>query len=64
MCGRYVYKTKTPAYSGGFCFILERVRGIGPLSSAWKAEVIPVYDTRLNLLCFSIYIKISDNNQE
>ena len=26
---------------------LERVRGIEPLSSAWKAEVIPVYDTRL-----------------
>lgn len=26
----------------------ERVRGVGPLSSAWKAEVIPVYDTRVS----------------
>ncbi len=26
--------------------ILERVRGVEPLSSAWKAEVIPLYDTR------------------
>lgn len=25
---------------------MERVRGIEPLSSAWKAEVIPLYDTR------------------
>ena len=25
----------------------ERVGGIGPPSSAWKAEVIPVYDTRI-----------------
>lgn len=24
----------------------ERVRGVEPLSSAWKAEVIPLYDTR------------------
>ena len=29
------------------CMIMERVRGIEPLSSAWKAEVIPVYDTRV-----------------
>ena len=25
---------------------MERVRGVEPLSSAWKAEVIPIYDTR------------------
>ena len=25
---------------------MERVAGIGPASSAWKAEVIPLYDTR------------------
>jgi hypothetical protein len=29
-------------------FALERVRGIEPLSSAWKAEVMPLYDTRLS----------------
>gem|GEM_PF-6327304 len=28
-------------------FVFERVRGVEPLSSAWKAEVIPIYDTRL-----------------
>lgn len=27
-------------------FLLERVRGVEPLSSAWKAEVMPIYDTR------------------
>ena len=25
---------------------VERVRGVEPLSSAWKAEVMPLYDTR------------------
>lgn len=25
---------------------MERVRGVGPLSSGWKPEVIPLYDTR------------------
>jgi site-specific DNA recombinase len=29
------------------CFSFERVRGVEPLSSAWKAGVIPIYDTRL-----------------
>ena len=29
------------------CQILERVRGIGPLSLAWKAKVMPLYDTRI-----------------
>ena len=28
--------------------MMERVRGVEPLSSAWKAEVIPIYDTRNN----------------
>jgi hypothetical protein len=26
---------------------LERVRGIEPLSSAWKAEVLPLHNTRM-----------------
>jgi hypothetical protein len=26
---------------------LERLKGIEPLSSAWKAEVIPLYDNRM-----------------
>ncbi len=30
----------------GIFYSLERVRGVEPLSSAWKAEVIPLYDTR------------------
>lgn len=28
------------------CFVLERVRGIEPLPPAWKARVLPLYDTR------------------
>ncbi len=32
------------------CVKLERVRGVEPLSSAWKAEVMPIYDTRQHLL--------------
>lgn len=27
--------------------IMERVTGIEPVSPAWEAEVIPLYDTRL-----------------
>lgn len=34
---------------------MERVRGVGPLSSAWKAEVIPVYDTRVAIF-YQIYL--------
>ena len=30
---------------------MERVSGIEPPSSAWEAEVIPLYDTRFLLLC-------------
>ena len=26
---------------------MERVRGIEPLSSAWKAEVLPLHNTRM-----------------
>ncbi len=38
--------------------ILERVRGIEPLSSAWKAEVMPLYDTRIfqNFVFFAILL--------
>lgn len=25
---------------------MERVRGVEPLSSDWKSEVLPIYDTR------------------
>ena len=28
--------------------LMERVNGIEPSSSAWEAEVIPLYDTRLS----------------
>ena len=28
---------------------MERVRGIEPLASDWKSEVLPLYDTRLFL---------------
>jgi hypothetical protein len=40
------------------CFILERVGGIGPPATAWKAVVLPLYDTRplsrfLKNFCFS-----------
>ena len=28
--------------------ILERVAGIEPASSAWKADVLPLYDTRVD----------------
>ena len=35
-----------------FIFLdIERVRGVEPLSSAWKAEVIPIYDTRNTKFC-------------
>lgn len=27
---------------------MERVRGIEPLALAWKAKVLPLYDTRIN----------------
>ena len=26
---------------------MQRVRGVEPLSLAWKAKVIPIYDTRM-----------------
>ena len=26
--------------------ILERVTGVGPVSSPWKGDIIPLYDTR------------------
>jgi hypothetical protein len=34
---------------------LERVRGVEPLSTAWKAVVIPIYDTRLISYISTIY---------
>lgn len=40
---------------------LERVAGIGPAASAWKAEVLPLYDTRTSvrrtLLCIPEFSK-------
>ena len=38
---------QTALYPDKFLF-LERMRGIEPLSLAWKAKVIPLYDIRLN----------------
>lgn len=34
------------------CLVSEQVRGVEPLSLAWKAKVIPIYDTR-NVQIFS-----------
>ena len=46
---------KTHAVSRGFCkslckkvFNLERPTGVEPASSAWKAEVIPLYERRVD----------------
>ena len=33
-----------------FGWNLERVAGIGPASSAWKAEVLPLYHTRITMI--------------
>lgn len=35
-------------------FMLERVRGVEPLSLAWKAKVIPIYDTRIKFYIFVV----------
>ena len=44
---------------------MERVAGIGPASSAWKAEVLPLYHTRKNTLVFhqeqQEYFKVKKN---
>ncbi len=39
---------------------LERPTGIEPASSAWKAEVIPLYHRRLNLFFYDSYIYKKD----
>lgn len=41
------------------CFVLERVRGIEPLSPVWKTGVIPVYDTRLFFISVYSIIDLS-----
>ena len=38
---------------------MERVRGIEPLSSAWKAVIIPLYDTRL--ITILLTLKTAEN---
>lgn len=44
---------------------MERVAGIGPASSAWKAEVLPLYHTRKNtllkILFHQEYFKVKKN---
>ena len=35
-------------------FWMERVNGIEPSSSAWEAEVMPLYDTRFEALLTSL----------
>lgn len=49
-----IYYSGSPSLLAGanlahFAWQNERVRGIEPLSSAWKAEVMPLYDTRVCL---------------
>ena len=57
LSSRSLVSTPTPPYASlrearknfgenESCLKLERVRGVGPLSLAWKAKVIPIYDTR------------------
>ena len=41
--------------SSSLCFIMERVVGVGPASSPWKGDIIPLYDTRKSYV--SRYIK-------
>src|SRR3989338_2633411 len=48
-----IQKTAVPNRTG-LCNIVERVGGIEPPSSAWKAEVIPVYDTRVAYLYLTV----------
>ena len=33
---------------------IERVRGIEPLASDWKSEVLPLYDTRTATLRYAV----------
>ena len=35
---------------------MERVVGIGPTFSAWKAEVLPIYDTRILFFCYKLKV--------
>ncbi len=46
--------------------ILERVRGIEPLSWAWKAPIIPLYYTRpvVNVLVERLILKRKDDISE
>ena len=42
--------------------LLERVAGIEPASSAWKAEVLPLYHTRLFFISRLYYGPFVQNN--
>jgi hypothetical protein len=58
-----IAKIKTaPSIRGRFYF-MERVRGVEPLSSAWKAGVIPIYDTRQSDFRIAIFdLRIINTN--
>ncbi len=48
LCGHYTQATKQPSSLPSWpILLLERVMGIEPTSSAWKAEVLPLNYTRL-----------------
>ena len=51
-----VCDTRIPFDSLG---MVERVRGVEPLSTGWKPVVIPIYDTRLldMYTCFLIFFQ-------
>jgi hypothetical protein len=44
------YETTVKKTARKGCFFLERVRGIEPRPPAWKARVLPLYDTRASYL--------------
>ena len=35
---------------------MERVRGVEPLSTGWKPVVIPIYDTRLQIMYTRFFV--------
>lgn len=39
--------------------ILERGTGIEPVTSAWKAEVMPFYEPRLQVYLYDIFLRLS-----
>ena len=46
----YICKTTSLVFLVLLFAYIERVAGIEPASSAWKAEVLPLYHTRIMLI--------------